>query len=134
MGFFDKLKLSRLREGLQKSHDEFVRKINRVFYQSRKIDDELMAEIEETLLTSDVGVTVTDRIMTHLIEEMQFKKWSDANELRDELRKQIGDAFAQAGALSDDPFAIPQDKKPYVMLIVGVNGVGKTTTIGKLAY
>src|SRR5580698_8068391 len=93
MGFFDKFKLTKLREGLQKSHDEFVRKINRIFYQSRKIDDELMSEIEETLLLSDVGVTTTDRIMAHLVDEMQFKKWSEASQLRDELRKQLSDAI-----------------------------------------
>ena len=136
MGFFDKLKLSRLREGLQTSHDEFVRKINRVFYQSRKIDDELMAEIEETLLLSDVGVATTERIIEHLVDQIQFKKWSEASQLRDELRSQIELAMTRNGELkiADDPFAIPADKKPYVMLIVGVNGVGKTTTIGKLAY
>ncbi len=93
MGFFDKFKISKLREGLQKSHDEFVRKINRIFYKSRKIDDELMAEIEETLLLSDVGVATTERIMAHLVEEMQFKKWSEASQLRDELRKQLSEAI-----------------------------------------
>ena len=136
MGFFDKFKLSKLREGLQKSHDEFVRKINRVFYQSRKIDDELMAEIEETLLLSDIGVATTERIMTHLVYQMQFKKWSEASQLRDELRDQIGEILTKKGELKlpEDPFGIPSGKKPYVILIVGVNGVGKTTTIGKLAY
>ena len=136
MGFFDKFKLNKLREGLQKSHDEFVRKINRVFYQSRKIDDELMSEIEETLLLSDVGVATTERIMEHLNDRMQFLKWTEASQLRDELRKQIGEAMTRNGEIvpPEDPFSIPADKKPYVILIVGVNGVGKTTTIGKLAY
>src|SRR5581483_6477758 len=143
MGFFDKFKLSKLREGLQKSHDEFVRKINRVFYQSRAIDDTLMGEIEETLLLSDVGVATTDRIMAHLVEEMQFKRWSEASQLRDELRKQIGEALegrngnvnsASASPLAFSAFDTPLPTTPYVMLIVGVNGVGKTTTIGKLAY
>jgi len=136
MGFFDKFKLTKLREGLQKTHDEFVRKINRVFYQSRKIDDTLMGEIEETLLLSDVGVATTERIMAHLEHEMQFKKWSEAGQLRDELRDQIAEALTRKGelVLPEDPFALPPDKKPYVILIVGVNGVGKTTTIGKLAF
>ena len=143
MGFFDKLKLSKLREGLQKSHDEFVRKLNRVFYQSRKIDDELMAEIEETLLLSDVGVATTERIIAHLEHEIQFKKWSEASQLRDELRSQIGEALSgawrdgNAGVVADREYpdfdsALPTT--PYVILIIGVNGVGKTTTIGKLAY
>ena len=146
MGFFDKFKLTKLREGLQKSHDEFVRKINRVFYQSRKIDDGLMAEIEETLLLSDVGVATTERIMAHLEHEMQFKKWSEASQLRDELRDQIGQALSgkwqvasgiQKMEAEKSPlvtFDSPLSAKPYVILIIGVNGVGKTTTIGKLAY
>ena len=134
MGFFDKFKLSKLREGLQKSHDEFVRKINRIFYQSRKIDDELMAEIEETLLLSDVGVTTTERIMAHLVEEMQFKKWSEASQLRDELRKQLSEAIYNPLVNNESVNEEKESSKPYVILIVGVNGVGKTTTIGKLAF
>src|ERR1017187_6153469 len=165
MGFFDKFKLSKLREGLQKSHDEFVRTINRVFYKSRKIDDALMNEIEETLLLSDVGVATTERIMAHLIEEMQFKKWSEASQLRDELRKQIDEAVSgkwivdsgERRVENGEPrmtnharrvesrerkvektdsqlstFHYPLPSKPYVILIIGVNGVGKTTTVGKL--
>ncbi len=134
MGFFDTFKLTKLREGLQKSHDEFVRKINRVFYQSRKIDDELMAEIEETLLLSDVGVATTERIMAHLVEEMQFKKWSEASQLRDELRLQLSEAIYTSVEPPPDPLLLKAGEKPFVILIVGVNGVGKTTTIGKLAY
>ncbi len=134
MGFFDKFKLTKLREGLQKSHDEFVRKINRIFYQSRKIDDELMSEIEETLLLSDVGVTTTERIMAHLVEEMQFKKWSEASQLRDELRKQLSEAIYNPLLNNEDEIDDKTSPKPYVILVVGVNGVGKTTTIGKLAF
>jgi fused signal recognition particle receptor len=134
MGFFDKFKLTKLREGLQKSHDEFVRKINRIFYQSRKIDDELMSEIEETLLLSDVGVTTTERIMAHLVEEMQFKKWSEASQLRDELRKQLSEAIYNPLVNNETVKEENRSSKPYVILIVGVNGVGKTTTIGKLAF
>jgi fused signal recognition particle receptor len=135
MGFFDKLKLSKLREGLRKSHDEFVRKINRVFYKSRAIDDDLMGEIEETMLLADIGVMTTEEITKNLVEKMTFMKWSKAEELRDELRNEIMNALTQHGtrSLSEDPFSIPANKKPYVIMIVGVNGVGKTTTIGKLA-
>ena len=132
MGFFDKFKISKLREGLQKSHDEFVRKINRVFYQSRKIDDTLMSEIEETLLLSDVGFATTERIMDHLVEEIQFKKWSEASQLRDELRLQLSDAIFTGSPATADFENVPDT--PYVILVVGVNGAGKTTTIGKLAY
>ncbi len=134
MGFFDNFKLSKLREGLQKSHDEFVRKINRIFYQSRKIDDELMAEIEETLLLSDVGVTTTERIMSHLVDEMQFKKWSEASQLRDELRKQLSEAIYNPLSENGSSNAKLESAKPHVIMVIGVNGVGKTTTIGKLAF
>jgi fused signal recognition particle receptor len=134
MGFFDKFKLTKLREGLQKSHDEFVRKINRIFYQSRKIDDELMSEIEETLLLSDVGVTTTERIMAHLVEEMQFKKWSEASQLRDELRNQLSEAIYNPLTQNGAPEEDQESAKPHVIMVIGVNGVGKTTTIGKLAF
>ncbi|HWF43630.1 MAG TPA: signal recognition particle-docking protein FtsY, partial [Candidatus Kapabacteria bacterium] len=91
-----------------------------------------------TLLLSDVGVATTERIMAHLLDQMQFMKWSEASQLRDELRKQIGEALTAIPQynpeLLENPFEIPDGKKPYVILIVGVNGVGKTTTIGKLAY
>src|ERR1035437_7659637 len=105
-----------------------------------------MAEIEETLLVSDVGVATTERIMAHLEHEMQFKKWSEASQLRDELRDQIGEALSGKWQVASgerkmeaetSPLATfddPLPDKPYVILIIGVNGVGKTTTIGKLAY
>jgi len=95
-----------------------------------------MGEIEETLLLADVGVMTTERVMSAITERMTFMKWSKAEQLRDELRKQIGLALTQDGTLTlaDEPFAVPVHSRPYVIMIVGVNGVGKTTTIGKLAY
>lgn len=136
MGFFDKFKLSRLKEGLAKTQETFVRKITRILHRSRKIDAELMAEIEETLLLADVGMMTTEQIMEGLQETMARMKWSDASELRDELRKQITDALTHQGAyrMPEDPFALPATKKPFIVMVVGVNGVGKTTTIGKLAH
>lgn len=136
MGFFDKFKLSRLKEGLAKTQETFVRKITRILHRSRKIDDELMAEIEETLLLADVGIMTTEQIIEGITETMARMKWSDASELRDELRKQITNALTHHGEFvaDPDPFALPFGKKPFVMMIVGVNGVGKTTTIGKLAH
>ncbi|HYM20017.1 MAG TPA: signal recognition particle-docking protein FtsY [Candidatus Kapabacteria bacterium] len=135
MGFFDKLKFSRLKEGLAKTQENLVRKFSRILRRSRKIDDELLAEIEETLLLADVGMTTTEQIMSGIQETMARMKWSDASELRDELRREITKALTHDGRFTspDDPFAIASDKKPFVIMIVGVNGVGKTTTIGKLA-
>lgn len=136
MGFFDKFKLSRLKEGLAKTQENFARKIARLVHGSRRIDDDLLAEIEETLLLGDVGVTTTDMIMKNLADRIAHMKWEDAGQLRDELRKQIAGALSHNGALvtPDDPFALPAGKKPFVIMVVGVNGAGKTTTIGKLAY
>ncbi len=136
MGFFDKFKFSRLKEGLAKTQENLVRKITRILHRSRKIDDELMAEIEETLLLADVGMMTTEQIMSNIQATMARMKWTDASELRDELRKEITKALTHDGAFtaSEDPFALPADKKPFVTMIIGVNGVGKTTTVGKLAY
>jgi fused signal recognition particle receptor len=97
MGFFDKFKLSRLKEGLAKTQENFVRKITRILHGSRKIDDALMAEIEETLLLSDVGVTTTESIMKNLVDRVAHMKWEDASQLRDELRKQIANALSHDG-------------------------------------
>lgn len=136
MGFFDKLKFSRLKEGLAKTQQNLVRKFTRILHRSRKIDDELLAEIEETLLLADVGVATTDEIMKNLVERVAKMKWEDASQLRDELRKEITKALTHHGEYSapDEPFELPHGHKPYVVMVVGVNGVGKTTTIGKLAY
>lgn len=136
MGFFDKFKLSRLKEGLAKTQENLVRKFTRILHRSRKIDDELLAEIEETLLLADVGFMTTEQIMKNIIDTMARMKWEDASQLRDELRKEITKALTHDGAFlaPEDPFALPLGNKPHVFLVVGVNGVGKTTTIGKLAY
>src|SRR5690349_19549039 len=136
MGFFDKFKISRLKEGLAKTQENLVRKFTRILHRSRKIDDELLAEIEETLLLADVGYATTEQIMKNIVDTMAKMKWSDASQLRDELRSEITKALTHDGKFlaSEDPFALPPAIKPYVIMVVGVNGVGKTTTIGKLAY
>jgi fused signal recognition particle receptor len=136
MGFFDKFKISRLKEGLVKTQDNLVRKFTRILHRSRKIDSELLSEIEETLLLADVGFTTTEEIMKNLIARMEKMHWSDASQLRDELRIEITKALTHHGEIigRENPFDLPVGKKPYVIMVIGVNGVGKTTTIGKLAY
>jgi fused signal recognition particle receptor len=136
MGFFDKFKFSKLKEGLAKTQENLVRKITRILHRSRKIDAELMAEIEETLLLADVGVPTTEQIMANLEEHVAKMKWDNASQLRDALRTEISNALTHSGQFvsAEDPFSLPADKKPFVMMVIGVNGVGKTTTIGKLAY
>src|SRR5690348_13130767 len=100
MGFFDKFKISRLKEGLFKTQENLVQKISRILHRSRKIDDELMAEIEETLLLADVGFTTTEEIMKNLVGKMRLMHWSEASELRDELRNEITKALTHHGELS----------------------------------
>lgn len=136
MSFFDKFKISRLKEGLAKTQENLVRKFTRILHQSRKIDDELLAEIEETLLLADVGFSTTEQIMKNIVDTMARMKWSDASQLRDELRLEITKALTHHGEFitPEDPFAVNSATKPYVIMVIGVNGVGKTTTIGKLAY
>jgi fused signal recognition particle receptor len=136
MGFFDKFKISRLKEGLVKTQENLVQKFTRILRGSRKIDDELMSEIEETLLLADVGFTTTEQIMKSVVAEMARMRWSDASQLRDELRNEITKALTHHGEFitPDEPFNLPDGTKPYVIMVIGVNGVGKTTTIGKLAY
>ena len=136
MGFFDKFKISRLKEGLFKTQENLVQKFTRILHRSRKIDDALLSEIEETLILADVGFATTEEIMKNLVEKMRLVHWSDASELRDELRSEITKALTHHGEFiaPENPFDIPSDKKPYVIMVIGVNGVGKTTTIGKLAY
>ena len=136
MGFFDKFKISRLKEGLFKTQENLVQKFTRILHRSRKIDEALLGEIEETLLLADVGFTTTEEIMKNLVEKMRLVHWTDASELRDELRAEITKALTHHGELTstENPFDLPSGKKPYVIMVIGVNGVGKTTTIGKLAY
>ena len=136
MGFFDKFKLSRLKEGLAKTQENLVRTFTRILHRSRKIDDELLAEIEETLLLADVGFMTTEQIMKNIVDRVAKMHWSDASQLRDELRNEITRALTQDGTFvsAENPFAVPSTGTPHVMMIIGVNGVGKTTTVGKLAY
>jgi fused signal recognition particle receptor len=136
LGFFDKFKISRLKEGLFKTQENLVQKISRILHRSRKIDDVLLGEIEETLLLADVGFATTEEIMKNLVEKMRLVHWSDASQLRDELRSEITKALTHHGEFiaPENPFDIPSNKKPYVIMVIGVNGVGKTTTIGKLAF
>src|ERR1051325_11261786 len=113
MGFFDKFKISRLKEGLAKTQENLVRKFTRILHRSRKIDDALLAEIEETLLLADVGYTTTEQIMKNLVETMARMKWSDASELRDELRSEISKALSHDGKFvaAEEPFALPENIK-----------------------
>ena len=135
MGFLDAFKLTRLKEGLMKTRDDVVRKVARVLRAKRKIDDALLDEIEEILIRGDVGVAATSRIVDNLRERVKKERYEDASELLGLLKEEVASLFASSDLRSDGvSIDVPADVKPYVIMIVGVNGVGKTTTIGKLAH
>ncbi|WP_425807241.1 signal recognition particle-docking protein FtsY [Desulfitobacterium sp. Sab5] len=122
-GFFAKLK-----EGLTKTRDQFVGKVEELLTGRRKIDEELYEELEEILIRSDVGVTTSLQLVQRLRQEVKKRKLSEAQELREVLKEEIADLLGDEVSLQ---FA---EKGPTILLVVGVNGVGKTTTIGKLAH
>lgn len=134
MGFFDSFKLSRLKEGLAKTRDNIVGKIQKVLSSKTKIDDEMLESIEEILLAGDVGVSTTGKIIDLIKERVKKDHYENPSDLDNLLKEEIQKIFVNGSSIEQEPFILPHDKKPYVIMIVGVNGVGKTTTIGKLAY
>jgi fused signal recognition particle receptor len=122
MGFFDRLK-----EGLSKTRKGIVNKIDQVLLSFGKIDEELFEELEDVLVSSDVGVNSTLKIIEALKKKVKEKKIVDPKEVRDLLKEEIN------GILGGSPVALHLESKPSILLMVGVNGVGKTTTIGKIA-
>jgi fused signal recognition particle receptor len=135
MGFLDKFKLSRLVDGLARTRDSVMEKVTRVINAKRKIDDDLLDEIEEILLLGDVGVATTTTIIDNLRARVKRERYEDSAELHRLLREEIAALFKENDIRSDGTsIEIPPGVSPYVIMVVGVNGVGKTTTIGKLAY
>jgi fused signal recognition particle receptor len=134
LGFFDSFKLSRLKEGLAKTRDTLVAKVNRLIFAKGKIDDEFLAQLEEILITSDVGVETSHRIIDRIKQRTREQKYETQEELNDLVRTEITNALIKTTTQYKDPFEFPSHTKPYVIMVVGVNGVGKTTTIGKLAH
>ena len=122
MGFFDKLK-----QGLTKTRDNFSQRVDDIFKTFQKIDEELYEELEETLVTADVGINTSMQIIEELRTAAKEKKITDGEALKDELKEII------CRILSENDQDLRLDTKPAVILVIGVNGVGKTTTIGKLA-
>ena len=122
MGFFDKLK-----QGLSKTKSSFEEKINNVFSNFRKVDEDLLEELEEALILSDVGVETSTEIISNLRTRIKKEKIEDAEDVKQALREEIKNIF---DSLDN---SLHLDTKPAVILVVGVNGVGKTTSIGKMA-
>jgi len=134
LGFFDSLKFSRLKEGLAKTRETLVAKVNRLIFAKGKIDDEFLTQLEEILISSDVGVETAHRIIESIKRKTKEKKYESQEELNELVRSEITNALVKSSSNGVDPFEFPPHTKPYVIMVVGVNGVGKTTTIGKLAY
>ena len=122
MGFFDKLK-----QGLSKTKSSFDEKINNVFSNFRKVDEELLEELEESLIMSDVGVETSTKIISNLRDRIKKEKIEDEQDVRQALREEI------KKILDEVDNSLKLETTPAVILIVGVNGVGKTTSIGKIA-
>ena len=134
MGFLDNFKFSRLKEGLTKTRETLVAKVNRLIFAKGKIDEEFLEQLEEILITCDVGVEATSRIIDGIKQHTKEQKYETQDELDKLIRSAIASVLVKHSALSEDPFSFPPHTKPYVIMVVGVNGVGKTTTIGKLAF
>lgn len=136
MGFLEKLgfkKKERLEEGLEKSREGFLTKLSRAVAGKDTIDDEVLDELEEVLIRSDVGVPTTLKIIKRIEERVARDKYINSSELQRILREEITTLLKQNDANKPADFDAPLPNKPHVILVVGVNGVGKTTTIGKLA-
>ncbi|HOF93026.1 MAG TPA: signal recognition particle-docking protein FtsY [Bacteroidales bacterium] len=132
--FFSKDKKEKLDQGLSKTKESFFTKVNRAIAGKSKVDDQVLDELEEILIGSDVGVDTTLRIIERIVKRIERDKYLNTDELYSILREETVELLIENDQEASRDFIIPEDTKPYVIMVVGVNGVGKTTTIGKLAY
>jgi len=132
--FSSKKQKEDLDKGLEKTRQNVFSKISKAVVGKSKVDDEVLDNLEEALVTSDVGVHTTLKIIERIEERVAKDKYLGTEELNSILREEIEKLLQENNTGDGEDFELPEGKKPYVILIVGVNGVGKTTTIGKLAY
>ncbi|RRD60568.1 signal recognition particle-docking protein FtsY [Tannerella forsythia] len=132
--FFSKEKKETLDKGLSKTKESVFSKITKAIVGKSKVDDSVLDELEEVLITSDVGVSTTLKIIERIEKRAAKDKYISTNELTTILREEIAALLTENKTEDMEDFSVPEGKKPYVIMVVGVNGVGKTTTIGKLAY
>lgn len=133
-GIFSKKKKETLDEGLAKSKETVMSKLTRAVMGKSTVDDEVLDNLEDVLATSDVGVDTTLKIIKRIEERVARDKYVSTAELNRILKEEIENLLAENGTQDGDDFTLDGVKRPYVIMVVGVNGVGKTTTIGKLAY
>jgi len=130
---FSKEKKETLDKGLEKSKESFFGKLSKAVAGKSKVDDDVLDNLEEILVASDVGVNTTLKIITRIEARVAKDKYVGTDELNTILREEIAGLLSETNLGNETDFTIPANKKPYVIMVVGVNGVGKTTTIGKLA-
>lgn len=133
-GLFNKSKKETLDRGLEKTKQSVFDKLSRAIVGKSKVDDSVLDNLEEVLITSDVGVETTLKVIERIETRVDRDKYVSTSELNGILRDEIAALLAENNSDDNENWDLPADHKPYVILIVGVNGVGKTTTIGKLAY
>lgn len=133
-GFFNKNKKEVLDNGLEKTKHSVFDKISRAVMGKSTVDDEVLDNLEEALITSDIGVETTLKIIQRIEERVARDKYVSTSELNNIMRNEIASLLTENNTADNDDWELPTDHRPYVILVVGVNGVGKTTTIGKLAY
>ncbi len=138
MSFFKKIfskeKKETLDKGLEKTKTSFFDKMSKAVAGKSKVDDDVLDNLEEVLVTSDVGVKTTLKVITRIEERVSRDKYVGTDELNQILREEIAGLLSETNVGNATEFEIPKGNKPHVIMVVGVNGVGKTTTIGKLAY
>ncbi len=132
--FFNKEKKQDLDKGLEKTKNSFLDKLAKVVVGKSKIDVEVLDELESVLISSDVGLETTVKIIDRIEERAERDKYVTTKELNEILRDEIVQLLGENNTVDVQDFSIPGNVRPYILLVVGVNGVGKTTTIGKLAY
>ena len=131
---FSREKKETLDKGLEKTKQNLFSKIARAVVGKSKVDDEVLDNLEEVLITSDVGVDTTLKIIERIEQRVERDKYVGTDELNNILKDEIASLLEENNTTDEKDFSIPQTDGPYVIMVVGVNGVGKTTTIGKLAY
>ena len=132
--YFTKEKKQDLDQGLEKTKKNIFGQIAKAVAGKSKVDESFLDELEGILISSDVGLTTTIKIIERLEEKVADVKYFNTNELNQILKSVVVDILSENNTVDVEDFSLPEDKKPYIMLVVGVNGVGKTTTIGKLTH
>lgn len=133
-GFFNKSKKETLDKGLEKTKQSVFGKLTRAIAGKSKVDDEVLDDLEEILITSDVGVDTTLKIIERIETRVARDKYVSTSELNNILKEEITALLSENNTQDNESWELPETGNPYVILVVGVNGVGKTTTIGKLAH